>query len=71
VDNTYNSGGTSYSSAGNNGFDRKGTITYSLKHHSVIAVGSVDQQNDRTSFSSVRRELEIMALEVDIKARIR
>nr|WP_261795601.1 S8 family serine peptidase [Rubeoparvulum massiliense] len=28
--------------AGNNGYDRKGTITYPAEYYSVITVGAVD-----------------------------
>lgn len=70
IDNAYNSGVLLVASAGNNGFDRKGTITYPAKYDSVIAVGAVDQQNNRASFSSVGRELEIMAPGVTIKSTV-
>jgi subtilisin len=59
VDNAFNSGVLLVASAGNN-----------AKYDSVIAVGAVDLQNERGSFSSVGRELELMALGVTIKSTI-
>lgn len=49
------------SSAGNEGYHSKGNITYPGAYKSVIAVGAIDNNNLRTSFSSVGKELEIMA----------
>jgi subtilisin len=70
VDNAYNAGILLVAAAGNNGYDKKGTITYPAKYDTVIAVGAVDQQNQRASFSSVGRELELMAPGVDIESTI-
>lgn len=70
VDKAYNSGLLLIASAGNNGYDRKGTITYPAAYDSVIAVGAVDQNNKRASFSSVGRELELMAPGVEIQSTI-
>ncbi|MFT9488200.1 MAG: S8 family peptidase [Tepidibacillus sp.] len=68
VDNACNAGILLVAAAGNNGYDKKGTITYPAKYDSVIAVGAVDQQNNRASFSSVGRELELMAPGVSIQS---
>lgn len=70
VDNAYNAGVLLVAATGNNGFDKKGTITYSAKYDSVIAVGAVDQQNNRMSFSCVGRELELMAPGSEIKSTV-
>jgi len=55
-------------SAGNLGYDKKGSITYPAAYDSVIAVGAIDQQNIRASFSSVGRQLELMAPGVGIES---
>lgn len=68
VDKAYNSGILLVASAGNNGYNSKGTITYPAAYDSVIAVGAVDQQNNRASFSSVGRQLELMAPGVGIQS---
>lgn len=70
VDNAYDAGILLVAAAGNNGYDRKGTITYPAKYDSVIAVGAVDQQNNRAVFSSVGRELELMAPGTNIQSTI-
>jgi subtilisin len=70
VDDAYNKGMLLVAAAGNSGYDRKGTIGYPAKYDSVIAVGAVDQQNNRANFSSVGRELELMAPGVSILSTI-
>jgi subtilisin len=70
VDNAYNTGILVVASGGNNGYDRKGTISYPAKYSSVIAVGAVDQQNKRAFFSSVGRELELMAPGLDVQSTV-
>jgi subtilisin len=70
VNNAYNVGILLVAAAGNEGFDRKGTITYPAKYNSVIAVGAVDRDNNRASFSSVGRELELMAPGLDIVSTV-
>lgn len=70
IDNAYNEGMLLVAAAGNSGYDRKGTIGYPAKYDSVIAVGAVDQQNNRASFSSVGRELELMAPGVNIHSTV-
>jgi subtilisin len=70
VDNAYNNGMLLIAATGNNGYDRKGTITYPAKYDSVIAVGAVDQLNNRANFSSVGRELELMAPGVEIQSTV-
>ncbi|MGG0419796.1 S8 family peptidase [Priestia aryabhattai] len=49
-------------SAGNEGLYLKESITYPGAYDEVIAVGSVDSKNKRSMFSSVGKQLEIMAL---------
>ncbi len=39
----------------------QGTITYPARYNNVIAVGSVDQNNQKSSFSSFGSELDIVA----------
>ncbi|WP_334313223.1 S8 family serine peptidase [Terrihalobacillus insolitus] len=70
LDNAYNSGVLLVGAAGNTGYDRKGTIGYPAKYDSVIAVGAVNQFNERAAFSSVGRELEIMAPGVGIQSTV-
>jgi subtilisin len=70
VDNAYKAGILLVAAAGNNGFDRKGTITYPAKYDSVIAVGAVNQMNERANFSSVGRELELMAPGVGVASTV-
>jgi subtilisin len=57
----YNKGALMIASAGNRGFYLKESITYPGAYESVIAVGSLDNNNKRSIFSSVGKELEIMA----------
>jgi len=68
VDKAYNSGMLLVASAGNMGYNKKGSITYPAAYDSVIAVGAIDQQNIRASFSSVGRQLELMAPGVGIES---
>ncbi|MFC4767622.1 S8 family peptidase [Effusibacillus consociatus] len=70
VDKAYNFEILLIASAGNNGYDPKGTITYPAAYDSVIAVGAVDPQNNRASFSSVGRQLELMAPGVGIESTV-
>jgi subtilisin len=70
VNNAYNAGILLVAAAGNSGYDRKGTITYPAKYDTVVAVGAIDQQNHRASFSSVGRELELMAPGLGIESTI-
>lgn len=70
MDKAYNSGILLVASAGNNGYSSKGTITYPAAYDSVIAVGAVDQHNIRASFSSVGRQLELMAPGVSIQSTV-
>ena len=70
VDKAYEFGILLVAAAGNNGYDKKGTITYPASYDSVIAVGAVDQQNNRASFSSVGRQLELMAPGVGILSTV-
>ncbi|HEY0827869.1 MAG TPA: S8 family peptidase, partial [Bacilli bacterium] len=70
LNNAYNAGILLVAAAGNNGYDRMGTISYPAKYKSVIAVGALDQKNQRASFSSVGRELELMAPGVGIDSTV-
>ncbi|WP_018922084.1 S8 family peptidase [Salsuginibacillus kocurii] len=56
--------------AGNSGTDFFGgsTIAYPAQYDSVMAVGAVDQNNNRASFSSVGNTLEVMAPGVNIES---
>ncbi|WP_096155439.1 MULTISPECIES: S8 family peptidase [Bacillus] len=67
-DNAYNSGIVVVAAAGNSGnfFGLINTIGYPARYDSVIAVGAVDANNNRASFSSVGNELEVMAPGVNI-----
>lgn len=59
----YNSGILVVAAAGNEGTrtGKTDTIGYPAKYASVMAVGSIDQNNTRSSFSSTGTALEIMA----------
>lgn len=70
VDKAYQAGILVVASAGNNGYSKKGSITYPAAYDSVIAVGAVDHQNKRASFSSVGSQLELMAPGVNIESTI-
>ncbi|NQX67315.1 S8 family serine peptidase [Paenibacillus alba] len=63
VDQAYASGLLLVAAAGNTGnVDGTGdTLQYPAKYSSVIAVGAVDQNNQRASFSATGNELEIVA----------
>jgi subtilisin len=71
-DNAYNSGIVVVAAAGNSGsfFGLINTIGYPAKYNSVIAVGAVDSNNNRASFSSVGNELEVMAPGVAINSTL-
>lgn len=70
VDKAYASGILLISAAGNEGYNRKGTITYPAAYKSVIAVGAIDENNKRATFSSVGEDLELMAPGVNILSTI-
>jgi len=62
VDNAYARGVVVVAAAGNSGSSgNTNTIGYPAKYDSVIAVGAVDSNSNRASFSSVGAELEVMA----------
>ncbi|MDQ0216906.1 subtilisin [Oikeobacillus pervagus] len=61
VQKAYDKGILLISSAGNQGMYLKESITFPGAYDSVIAVGSVDQNNKRSVFSSVGESLELMA----------
>lgn len=71
-DNAYNSGIVVVAAAGNSGsfFGLINTIGYPARYDSVIAVGAVDANNNRASFSSVGSQLEVMAPGVDINSTL-
>ncbi|WP_078381234.1 S8 family peptidase [Sutcliffiella halmapala] len=71
-DNAYNSGIVVVAAAGNSGsfFGLINTIGYPARYDSVIAVGAVDANNNRASFSSVGNELELMAPGVNINSTL-
>nr|WP_223700508.1 S8 family peptidase [Sutcliffiella deserti] len=71
-DNAYNSGIVVVAAAGNSGsfFGLINTIGYPARYDSVIAVGAVDSNNNRASFSSVGSQLEVMAPGVDINSTL-
>jgi subtilisin len=71
-DNAYNSGIVVVAAAGNSGsfFGLINTIGYPARYDSVIAVGAVDANNNRASFSSVGNQLEVMAPGVDINSTL-
>lgn len=62
LDKAYNSGILLFAAAGN----QNNTITYPAAYPSVIAVGSVDQNNIRASSSGTGSKLELMAPGVGI-----
>ncbi|SDP14677.1 subtilisin [Litchfieldia salsa] len=71
VDNAYNNGIVVVAAAGNSGSKgKRNTIGYPAKYSSVIAVGAVDNTNNRASFSSVGNELEVMAPGVSILSSV-
>ncbi len=66
-DNAYARGIVVIAAAGNSGSKGKqNTIGYPARYSSVIAVGAVDSNNNRASFSSVGNELEVMAPGVSV-----
>lgn len=70
VDEAYIAGLLLVASAGNRGYDKKGTITYPAAYDSVIAVGAIDNKNNRANFSSVGRELELVAPGIEIQSTV-
>ncbi|GAE36608.1 S8 family peptidase [Halalkalibacter akibai] len=63
ADNAYNRGVLLIAAAGNTG---SAGISYPARYNSVMAVGAVDSNNNRASFSTFGNELEIMAPGVSI-----
>lgn len=61
LQSAYKNGVLMIASAGNQGFYLTESITYPGAYSSVIAVGSVDEKNERSLFSSTGKDLEIMA----------
>ncbi|APH07197.1 hypothetical protein A9C19_20320 [Bacillus weihaiensis] len=70
IDTAYNNGMLIVASAGNNGYSKKGSLTYPAKYSSVISVGAVDQYDNRASFSSVGKELELVAPGIYINSTV-
>lgn len=66
MNKAYEQGILLIASAGNNGYKKTDTITYPAKFESVIAVGALDQGNQRGFLSSRGESLELMAPGVDI-----
>lgn len=60
VDAAYNQGILVVAAAGNTGSGND-TIQYPAKYHSVIAVGAINQNNQRASFSSTGPAVEVVA----------
>jgi subtilisin len=66
-DNAYARGIVVIAAAGNSGSrGKQNTMGYPARYSSVIAVGAVDSNNNRASFSSVGNELEVMAPGVSV-----
>jgi subtilisin len=61
-----NQGVFTVGAAGNKGFNENGSIVYPAKYPEVFSVGAVDKDNKHASFSSVGKELDIVAPGVDI-----
>lgn len=73
MDNAYNSGVLLVAAAGNEGSygkSSRNTIGYPAKYNSVMAVGAVDSNLERASFSSVGNELEVMAPGVNVYSSV-
>ncbi|MGP7819354.1 S8 family peptidase [Niallia sp. 01092] len=70
LDEAYKAGILIVASAGNSGYSKKGTIEYPAKYSSVISVGAIDQYDHRAEFSSVGKELELVAPGVQINSTI-
>ncbi|MDP1420378.1 S8 family serine peptidase [Peribacillus simplex] len=70
LDKAYNTGILIVASAGNNGYSKKGSITYPAKYSSVISVGAVNQNDYRAEFSSVGKELELVAPGIQINSTV-
>ncbi|AST91496.1 S8 family peptidase [Sutcliffiella cohnii] len=71
VDNAYRNNIVVVAAAGNSGAQgNRNTIGYPARYSSVIAVGAVDSNNNRASFSSVGSELEVMAPGVSILSTV-
>lgn len=69
VNYAHSEGVTLVAAAGNSGsFAWFNTIGYPAKYDNVIAVGAVDENNERASFSSVGDELDVMAPGVDVNS---
>ncbi|MFS1511357.1 S8 family peptidase [Chengkuizengella sp. SCS-71B] len=68
--NAYKSGVLLVAAAGNNGYDKKGSIDYPAKYESVIAVGAIDKENNIYTRSSVGNKLELVAPGVDVFSTI-
>ncbi|WP_130068801.1 S8 family peptidase [Bacillus albus] len=66
MNKAYEKGVLLISSAGNRGFREEDTITYPAKFESVIAVGALDNDDQRGFLSSKGENLELMAPGVDI-----
>ena len=65
LEEAYNNGILLVAAAGNNGKD---DILYPAKYNKVIAVGAVNKNNNRASFSSYGFDMELVAPGVDINS---
>ncbi|MFC7319784.1 S8 family peptidase [Halobacillus campisalis] len=71
VNNADKQGVLVVAAAGNEGSKgKKNTIGYPAKYDAAMAVGAVDDANNRASFSSVGEELEVMAPGADILSSV-
>lgn len=66
MDQAYKSGILIIAAAGNEGYSNEGSITYPARYKSVIAVGSINENELRDYNSSVGQELELVAPGVGI-----
>lgn len=66
VNLAYEAGILLIAAAGNDGSAKKSTVDYPAEYKSVIAVGAIDEDNERATFSSVGKSLELMAPGVNI-----
>lgn len=66
MNKAYEKGILLVASAGNEGYKEGNSITYPAKFDSVIAVGALDNKNQRGFLSSKGKQLELMAPGVDI-----
>ncbi|MCT8140320.1 S8 family peptidase [Anaerobacillus sp. CMMVII] len=66
VNKAHNAGILVVAAAGNSGFSATGNVMYPAQYSSVIAVSSIDRFDNRSTFSSTGKEVEITAPGSDI-----